>query len=131
MDNNNNRSRMGDSSFKKVFGDSPFIKVMDFLLNTDGNFDYSLTEIAKKSGISWATMSSIYKQFIDLGIIKQRRTVGRAKMFVLNVESPMVKVLKTVDDMVTSLFVEIKLAKMEGKKVKMPSLKLEPMKIKT
>ena len=40
------------SSFRLVVGDSPFIRVLDFLLDTRESYDYSLTEIAEKSGVS-------------------------------------------------------------------------------
>ena len=38
------------SSFRIVFGDSPILRVLDFLIVND-DFDYSLTDIAKLSNL--------------------------------------------------------------------------------
>lgn len=41
-----------NSIFVEVFGTSPIIKALDFLI-TFADFDYPLTEIAKNSGVSY------------------------------------------------------------------------------
>ena len=118
------------SSFRLVFGNSPFIRVLDFLLDTRGFYDYSLTEIADKSGVSWATMNKIYPQLLNLGIIKQTRTISRAKMFLLNEKHPLVKELMIIDNFLSEFFMEIELAKQEGKKPQLPKMTIEPMTIR-
>jgi len=119
------------SSFRLILGDSPLIKVLDFLLESSGDFDYSLTDMADKTGISWSTMHKMYPKLVKAGFIKQTRTISRAKMFTLNKEHPLVKSLILIDNVITDFYVEMEAAKQEGKKLQFPKMKvIEPMKIK-
>jgi len=76
--------------FLEIFGDSPINKILDFLVVFD-QFDYSLTDIAKKSGVSYSTIQLIWDDLERCGIVVQSRTVGKAKMYRLNQENPIVK----------------------------------------
>ena len=49
---------MTDSVFLEKMGDSPQTKILDFLL-TFREFDYSPTDIAKESEVSWITAKKI------------------------------------------------------------------------
>ena len=84
------------SSFRLVFGDSPIVKVIDFFLD-NMEFDYSLTDIAKKSDIGWSTLHSFWKDIVKLGIVTKTRRIGRAELYKLNITSPVVKKLIDLD----------------------------------
>jgi len=78
------------SLFLQAYGDSPKLKVMDFLI-TFQDYDYSMKEIAKNSGIGYTTLKEFWQDFIKRKIVRQIRIVGKAKMFKLNLENPEVQ----------------------------------------
>lgn len=84
------------SVFVEYFGASPMIKVLDFLIEGK-DFDYSMTEIAKKSGVGWSSFTRVWKRLLDKSIIVQTRTIGNAKLFKLNTGNPAVKKLIRLD----------------------------------
>jgi len=76
--------------FLRIFGTSPLMKILDFLVVNE-DFDYSMKDIAKLSGIGYATLKLIWPKLEVNSIIKQTRLVGKAKMFKLNMENPIMK----------------------------------------
>ena len=76
--------------FLKVEGDSPKNRIWDFLI-VHSEFDYSMKEISKYSGISYTTMKRLWKDFRKKKIVIETRIIGKAKMYKLNVENPVVK----------------------------------------
>lgn len=91
---------MKKSFFLKRFGTSPFFRVVDFFIDNYG-YDYSKTEMAVGAGISRVTLNTFFKDLIDLGVVKKTRDVGRAKMYQLNLDSPITKELIKIDKMIT------------------------------
>lgn len=91
---------MKKSFFIKRFGTSPFFRVVDFFIDNYG-YDYSKTEIAKGAGISRVTLNTFFKDLIDLGIVEKTRDVGRAKMYRLNMNSPITRELIKIDKLIT------------------------------
>ena len=85
------------SSFRLVFGESPIVKVIDFFLD-NGEFDYSLTDIAKNSDIGWSTLHGFWKDLVKLGIVTKTRRIGRAELYRLNSSNPIVKKLVELDN---------------------------------
>ena len=84
------------SSFRLVFWDSPIVKVIDFFID-NREFDYSLTDIAKNSDIGWSTLHGFWKELVTLGIVTRTRRIGRAELYKLNINSPLVKKLIDLD----------------------------------
>ena len=76
--------------FLQIFGESPILKVLDFLIVNE-DFDYSMTDIANYSGIGYSTLKLFWRKLEENNIIKQTRVVGRAKMYTLNFDSPIAK----------------------------------------
>ncbi len=63
---------------------------MDFLaVNED--FDYSMTDIASHAGVGYATLKLFWKTLEQEGIVMQVRTVGKAKMYKLDLANPVTK----------------------------------------
>ena len=93
------------SVFAEYFGDYPLIRVLDFLI--DGReMDYSMTEIAKNSGVGWTAFSDIWPQLTKKEIVIFTRKIGNAKLFRLNVKNPWVKELIRMDNVITKLETE-------------------------
>lgn len=61
-------------------------KTLDFL-STHKRWDYSVSDIAKYSGVSFKTALAVVKKLEAQGIIKQTRTVGNAIMYQFDMES--------------------------------------------
>ena len=89
------------SSFVLVFGESPVIKALDFLLDNQ-EFDYSLTDIAKGAQIGWTTIHQFWKDLVKLSVVKKTRNIGRAELYKLNLENPVVQKLKEIDIFVSA-----------------------------
>ena len=89
--------------FREALGDSPVIRVLDFLIEGRG-LDYSLTDIAENANIGWMTLHRIWDNLLRFNIVVPTREIGRAKLFKLNEENPAVeKLIKLYD---TLLYLE-------------------------
>ena len=89
--------------FREALGNSPVIRVLDFLIEGRG-LDYSLTDIAKNANIGWTTLHRIWNKLVQLNIVVPTREIGRAKLFKLNEENPAVGELIKLYD--TLLYLE-------------------------
>lgn len=83
-------NNMSESIFLKVVGHSPKLRVLDFLLTFQA-FDYSLTDIAKNSEVSYTSLMSFWPEFVKAGLVIETRKVGKARMFKLNEKNPIVR----------------------------------------
>ena len=89
--------------FREALGDSPVIRVLDFLIEGRG-LDYSLSDITENANIGWTTLHRIWDNLVQLNIVVPTRKIGRAKLFKLNEENPAVeKLIKLYD---TLLYLE-------------------------
>ena len=84
------RAKKTQSAFLSVFGDSPVLKVFDFLVVNE-DFDYSMTDIASLSGVGYSTLKLFFGKLESQGIVVKVREVGKAKMYRLNMINPVVK----------------------------------------
>ena len=78
------------TAFLEVFGDTPILRVMDFLIVNE-DFDYSMTDIANLSGVGYSTLKLFWEKLGYSKIVTQTRIVGKAKMYKLNFANPIVK----------------------------------------
>jgi len=105
---------MEKSLFIEFMGNSPTIRVMDYLL-TERDLDFSITDIAKNSGIGRTTLYRIWDGLVKNKIIIPTRTIGKAKLYKLNVGNDKIKNLIEIDD---KLMIED--LKKHSKKVEVP-----------
>ena len=85
-----------ESVFVEVFGRNPIIRVLDFLITFQA-FDYPLTEIAKKSGVSYSTLQAFWDKLERNGIVIKTRRVGKSDLYKLNTKNPAVQQLIKLD----------------------------------
>ncbi len=83
--------------FREAFGNSPMIRVLDFLLE-GRELDYSLTDISKGAGVGWTTLHRLWARLLKFKVVEKTRNIGRAKLFRINKESEFVKNLVTCYD---------------------------------
>jgi len=79
--------------FLQTFGTSPLMRVLDFLVVNE-EFDYSMTAIAELSGVGYSTLKLFWNKLEKGGIVVQTRTVGKAKMYRLNLSNPSMKLFR-------------------------------------
>ena len=84
------------SIFLKKFGDSPKLRVGDFLIENNF-FDYPVTEIARGSNISYNSLKIFFNQMIKDKFIIKTRKVGKSDYYKLNTENSNVKLLIKLD----------------------------------
>lgn len=82
--------RMVKSLFLKAYGNTPILRVMDFLI-TFQEYDYSMKDIARKAGVGYTTLKLFWKEMVKRQIVVQTRAVGKAKMYKLNTANPEVQ----------------------------------------
>ena len=85
-----------ESVFVDYFGGSPYIKVLDFLIQGQ-DFDYSMTEVARGAGVGWSAFISVWHRLLDKEIITPTREIGNAKLFKFNKKNPFVGNLIKLD----------------------------------
>ena len=77
------------------FGDTPSMRVIDFLIENTG-YDYTKTEIAKRSGIDWSTLSKMLDKMERYRLIVSVRK-EKEKLYRLNEKNSLVKDLLSLE----------------------------------
>ena len=101
-----------DSCFVEAFGDSPMVRVVDFLIENK-LFDCTKSDIASGAKISRPTLDKLWPTLVRLEIITETRRIGNGVLYVLNTKNPAVKKLLELDWVLTKMATE-KLFKEEG-----------------
>ncbi len=104
---------LGDSLLLKAFG-YPKLRIMDIFM-TNPYFDFSKGELVKELGMSKQTLYKNFGDLEELGVVKVSRKIGRALLYKINMQHPLVKRLY---DMVTQT--SLKIAEEEMEKMKRP-----------
>ena len=82
--------------FKEIFGDSLQAKLLDFL-GDHPNYDYNISDLSEYAGISHPTLYKIIPEMVKKGLIIETRKVGKSKMYKLNTDNEIVKVILKFD----------------------------------
>lgn len=85
-----------DSLLLFYLGKSPELRVIDFLLENT-LFDFSKKEILEEVGMSKSTLYRILPKLLRMEIIRITKRIGKAPLFQINVESPVVKELWNIE----------------------------------
>ena len=94
------KTKENKSFFLMQFGDTPKLRVMDFLI--DNNFfDFPMTEIARESNISYNSIIVFFDDWVKSGIIVKTRKIGKSDYYKLNIENPFIKNLIKLDWILT------------------------------
>jgi len=76
-------------------------KIIDFLIENKG-LDMSKKEIMGGAEISKATLFNYWEQIEEQGIVTMTRKFGKAKLYTLNLKSPVVKKLLELESLFIS-----------------------------
>ncbi len=77
---------MNKSVFLQEVGDTPKNRIWSFLI-IHAEYDYSMKDIARFANVGYTTLKEIWKEFKERNIVTMTRTVGKAKMYKLNIEN--------------------------------------------
>ncbi len=94
------KTKENKSFFLMQFGDTPQLRVMDFLIGFHF-FDYPLTQIARESNVSYNSLKMFFPYFIESGIVSKTRRIGKSDYYKLNTQNPFVSNLIKLDWMLT------------------------------
>ena len=78
------------STFLKLEGNTVRNRIWNFLV-VHSEFDYSMKDIARYADVSYTALKEIWKIFIKRKIVVNTRNIGKAKMYKLNVQNPIIK----------------------------------------
>ena len=81
-----------DSLLIKALGNSPQLRILDYLIDYKLN-DFTKREILEALGMSKLTLYKYFKSLQELGLVTESRRIGRATLYKINLENPMVKML--------------------------------------
>ena len=110
-----NKDMIEKSAFLELVGDTHFTRLLDFLI-TGRNFDYTLTDLARKAGVSWTTLNRVFPKLVEHNIVVIVRQVGMAKLYKLNMDNMLV--LKMIELYNAVLAEKLKAARQKGLAVK-------------
>jgi DNA-binding transcriptional ArsR family regulator len=82
-----------ESILIKMVGDSPKLRIVDFFLDNP-LFDFTKKEVIDALGMSKQTFYKYFPELEEYGIVKVSRKIGKAKLYRINVEHPLVKMLR-------------------------------------
>lgn len=80
------KTKENKSIFLEYFGDTPQLRVLDFLIDNHF-FDFPLTEIARGSNVSYNSLVSFFPSLIEKGIVIKTRKIGKSDYYKLNFEN--------------------------------------------
>ena len=99
----------GDSLLLRAFGYSAKLRIIDIFL-TNPYFDFCKEELARELGMSKQTAYKNFKDLEELGVVRVSRKIGRATMYRIDRNYPLIK---TLNDSVNDASFQI--AGQEGK----------------
>lgn len=77
-------------AFIEFVGDTPVTRLFSFLI-TGRDFDYTLTDLATKAGISWTTLNRILPKLVKNKMVIETRKIGRIRLYKINDKNEIVK----------------------------------------
>jgi len=101
---------MEKTIFLEVVGDTPTMRILQYLIE-GRDFDYTFSDLAKNSGVSWATLYSVFPRLLKYGIVKKVREVGKAKLYKIDNENEIAQHLIKLYDSV----LQVNLKEIENK----------------
>lgn len=107
---------MSDSCFVLFLGKYPEIRIIDFFLDSPFN-SFTTKEIIEGVGMSYTTFYKIWKKFLDFGIVKITKRIGKIKLYQLDKDSPVVVKILEMERLLIDNYVDNQLSL---KKVKVP-----------
>lgn len=98
----------------KTLGDSPKLRIVDFFLDNP-MFDFTKKEVIEALGMSKQTFYKYFPELEEYEIVKVSRRIGKAKLYRINPEHPLVSMLREYEKKVS-----LQIAEKEADKMRKP-----------
>lgn len=98
----------------KTLGDSPKLRIVDFFLDNP-LFDFMKKEVIEALGMSKQTFYKYFPDLEEYEIVKVSRRIGKAKLYRINPEHPLVTMLRDYEKEVS-----LQIAEKEADKMRKP-----------
>jgi DNA-binding transcriptional ArsR family regulator len=82
-----------ESIIIKTLGDSPKLRIINFFLDNP-IFDFTKKEVIEALGMSKQTFYKYFPELEEYEVVKVSRRIGKAKLYKINLEHPLVKMLR-------------------------------------
>jgi DNA-binding transcriptional ArsR family regulator len=105
-----------DSLLIRALGSSPKLRILDYLLDYKLN-DFTKKEIIEALGMSKLTFYKYFKDLEELGLVTASRKIGRATLYKINLENPMVRLLIEYE-----IQLSLQIAEQEAEEMKEPAV---------
>jgi len=104
--------REHESILLRAFGNSPKLRIIDFFLDNP-LFDFTKKEVVEALGMSKQTLYKYFDDLEDLAVVKVSRKIGRARLYKINLENPMIRLIKEYETGLSLQMAEQQMAKMQ------------------
>ena len=84
------------SFFQETLGGSPQIKVLDFFISNEHSA-WNLMEIQSQAKVGYSTLKILIPELLEKELIVIERTIGKSRMYKINLKNPAVKHLMAFD----------------------------------
>jgi len=83
------KEELNDTNLLHYLGKSPELKILDFLIENKRT-SWNITEIEQQGSIARSTLKAAIPKLLSLGLIKVERAIGRSRLYVVNMDNPVV-----------------------------------------
>lgn len=103
-----------ESIIIKTLGNSPKLRIVDFFLDNP-LFDFTKKEVIEALGMSKQTFYKYFPDIEEYDIVEVSRRIGRAKLYKINLEHPLVTMLREYEKKIS-----VQMAEKEANKMRKP-----------
>ena len=115
---------METSLIFKIYGNSPNIKILNFLLSFPKN-EFTVSDIIEELGMSKTTFYKYFDELINIGMIKVNPETTKPKLCSINIDSPIVQNMRKNIDFVSEKIADKESMKLKIKPIELKSIELE------
>jgi hypothetical protein len=90
------------TNFAEVTGDSPNIRLIDFLIENDRD-SWTMVEIKNNANIGYSTLKIILPRLLKMNIVEVKKKVGKSKLYAINKNNEIVKKIYELYHLVNSV----------------------------
>lgn len=96
----------------KTLGDSPKLRILDFFLDNP-LFEFTKKEVIDALGMSKQTFYKYFSDIENYGIVIASQKIGRAKLYKINLDHPLVSMLRNYETKISLQTDEEEIKKMK------------------
>ena len=108
----------------KIYGNSPNIKMLDFLLSFPKN-EFTISDIIEELGMSKTTFYKYFDGLINIGMIKINQETTKPRLYSINLDSPIVQNVRKNIDFVSEKIADKESMKLEIKPIDLKNIELQ------